>query len=334
MVMKAVLVHKAGGPEQLYVGEVSRPVPGEGQVLIRVMATSVNGADLVQRAGRYPAPLGESEILGLEAAGVIAVLGPGVSGWQVGDAVMSLVAGGGYAEYALAWAEHLLPKPENFSFLEAACIAEVYLTAYLNLFLLGELRDGECVLVHGGGGGVNTAAIQLCQELVPDARLMVTASPKKVGRVRKLGVHHVVNYREVEFAEAAKEFTQRRGLDLILDHIGADYLDANMRALGVGGRLVVIGISSGPRAELNMGRMMVKRQRIIGSVLRSRSVAEKAELIASFCAAVMPALEAGRIVPRIHAVFPLELAGEAHRAMAAGAHFGKLVLKVVSDHVE
>ncbi len=332
--MKAVLVAKAGGPEQMSVGEVPRPIPGEGQVLIRVIATSVNGADLVQRAGRYPAPPGESEILGLEAAGEIAALGSGVAGWKVGDAVMSLVAGGGYAEYALAWAGHLLPKPENISFSEAACIAEVYLTAYLNLFLVGELKDGETLLVHGGGGGVNTAAIQLCQELVPNSRMMVTASPKKVERVRELGVAQVVNYRAEDFAKAAKEFTEGRGLNLILDHIGADYLDANLRALGVGGRLVVIGISSGPRAELNLGRMMVKRQRVIGSVLRSRTVAEKAGLIASFRAAIMLALEARRIVPVIHAVFPLELAAEAHRAMAAGAHFGKLVLKVAPDGVE
>lgn len=332
--MNAVLVRKAGGPEQLYVGEVPRPVPGKGQVLIRVVATSVNGADLVQRAGRYPAPRGESEILGLEAAGEIAALGAGVSDWKVGDEVMSLVAGGGYAEYALAWADHLLPKPENISFTEAACIAEVYLTAYLNLFLVGELEDGETVLVHGGGGGVNTAAIQLCQELVPGVRMMVTASPKKVERVQDLGVHRVVNYRAEDFAEVAKEFTSARGLDLVLDHIGADYLDANMRALGVGGRLVVIGISSGPRTELNLGRMMVKRQRIIGSVLRSRTVEEKAALIASFRAAVMPALEARRIVPVIHAVFPLELVGEAHRAMAAGAHFGKLALKVAPVGIE
>ncbi len=326
--MKAVLLKAFGGPENLYIGEAERPTIGAGQVLVRVQATSVNRPDIVQRTGNYPPPKGDSEILGLDIAGIVEEVGAGVERWRPGDRVMGLVGGGGYAEYARAWAEHLMAVPENMSIEEAACVSETYLTAWLNVFRLGELRDGEVVVLHGGGGGVNTAAIQLCRALVPSTRMVVTASTGKVQRVRELGAHLVVDYRNEDFAEAVKTFTEGRGADVILDHIGGPYLRQNMASLAVGGRVLQIGVMGGAKAEINLALLMVKRQRIIGSVLRSRPVEEKGAIIAAFAEAVLPHMAARRIVPLVHAVMPLEQVADAHRAMEASAHFGKIVLKV------
>ena len=326
--MKAVLTDGTGGAEVLRIGDVERPAAGDGQVLIKVAATSVNRADITQRQGHYPSPPGESEILGLEVSGTIEELGEGADGCQIGDRVMSLVGGGGYAEYATAHASHLIAVPESTSFQEAACICETYITAFLNIFLVGGLQDGQTVLLHGGGGGVNTAAIQLCRALTPAAKILVTASSGKQARVEELGADLVVDYTEEDFAEAVRGFTAKRGADLILDHIGGDYLAANMRALAVGGSLVIIGLMGGPKAELNLGRMMVKRQRIIGSVLRARPVDEKAAIIAAFVERVLPWLVDRRIVPLIHAVFPLSRVKEAHETMERSEHFGKIVLSV------
>jgi len=326
--MQAVLLTAFGGPEVLRLGEAPRPVPEEGQVLIKVAATSVNRPDIVQREGKYPPPKGESEILGLEVAGILVAKGPGVKGWSAGDRVMSLVAGGGYAEYALAYADHLIRIPASMSFDEAACVCEAYITAYLNLFLLAELRDGGSVLLHGGGGGVNTAAIQLCKELVPNTKVLVTASPGKVARVYDLGADLVIDYKSQDFAEEVARFTDKRGVDVVLDHIGGPYLKSNMKSLAVGGRLVIIGVMGGVAAELNLALMMVKRQQILGSVLRSRPVAEKAAIVASFTDRVLPSLAELRILPLIHEVYGLDRVAEAHRAMEGGAHFGKIVLSV------
>ena len=324
--MKAVLISEFGGADVLRIGEARRPAPGEGQVLIEVAATSVNGPDLVQRRGSYPPPKGESEILGLEVAGTVVELGPGVGGWSVGDRVMSLVGGGGYAEYAAAYADHLIPIPESMSFEEAACVCETYITAYLNVFMLGGLKDGDSVLLHGGGGGVNTAAIQLCKALVPDAKVLVTASPGKIERVKALGADLVIDYRSQNFAEEVGRFTDGKGVQVILDHIGADYLAPNMKSLAVYGKLVIIGVNSGIKAELNLALMMVKRQQVIGSVLRPRPVPEKAAIVAEFRKAVLPLLESRKIVPMIHKVYGLDEAARAHRDMEASAHFGKIVL--------
>jgi len=326
--MKAVLISEFGGADVLRIGEADKPIPREGQVLVEVAATSVNGPDLVQRQGRYPPPKGDSEILGLEVAGTIAELGPGVSGWSVGDRVMSLVGGGGYAEYAAAYADHLIPIPDSMSFEEAACVCETYITAYLNVFMLGGLEDGGSVLLHGGGGGVNTAAIQLCKALTPSAKVIVTASPGKVERVEALGADLVIDYKAQDFAEEVQRFTDKRGVQLILDHIGAAYLASNMKSLAVYGKLVIIGVTSGIKSELNLALMMVKRQQIIGSVLRPRPVPEKAAIVAEFTKKVLPLLAERRIVPLIYKVYPLEEATQAHRDMEAGAHFGKIVLTV------
>ena len=326
--MKAVLISEFGGADVLRIGEAKRPAPGEGQVLVEVAATSVNGPDLVQRQGRYPPPKGESEILGLEVAGTVVELGPGVSGWSVGDRVMSLVGGGGYAEYATAYADHLILIPESMSFDEAACVCETYITAYLNVFMLGGLEDGDSVLLHGGGGGVNTAAIQLCKALVPGAKVLVTASPGKIERVKGLGADLVIDYRSQDFAEEVGRFSDGKGVQVILDHIGADYLAPNMKSLAVYGKLVIIGVNSGIKAELNLALMMVKRQQVIGSVLRPRPVPEKAAIVAEFRKKVLPLLESRKIVPLIHKVYRLDEAAQAHRDIEASAHFGKLVLSL------
>ncbi len=326
--MRAVLLNGTGGVEVLTVGEVERPVPRPDQVLIGVAATSVNRPDIIQRQGNYPPPPGESEILGLEAAGTIEELGAEVEGWQVGERVMSLVAGGGYAEYATAYAGHLIAIPETLSFEEAACVCETYITAFLNIFLIGGFEDGDSALLHGGGGGVNTAAIQLCRALAPSSVLIVTASTTKLERVEALGADLVIDYTAQDFVEAVHEHTGGRGVDLILDHIGADYLAANMKALAVGGSLLLIGVMGGIKAELNLAVMMVKRQRIIGSVLRSRPVEEKARIIAEFTKSVVPLLADRTIEPLVDEVFPLERVKEAHETMERSGHFGKIVLAV------
>jgi putative PIG3 family NAD(P)H quinone oxidoreductase len=327
--MKAVLMEGFGGVEVLKLGEVQRPQPKENEVLVRVHATSINRPDLVQREGKYPPPAGDSEILGLEVAGVIEELGPAVSGWSVGDRVVSLVGGGGYAEFVVAYANHLMPIPEKVSFEEAACICESYITAFLNVFMIGGLKDGETALLHGGGGGVNTAAIQLCKALAPNSKLIVTASAEKMERVKQLGADHVINYRETpDFTDLIKEYTGKKGVDVILDHVGAKYLAPNMNSLGYKGRLVIIGVMSGIKAELNLALMMVKRQQIIGSVLRSRPVSEKGAIVAEFVRLALPKFADRTIVPIIEKVFPLEQVADAHTMMEEDKHFGKIVLKI------
>lgn len=327
--MKAVLMEGFGGIEVLKVGEADRPVAAEGQVLVKVFATSVNRPDLVQREGKYPPPPGDSEILGLEVAGVIEDLGAGVSGWSVGQRVMTLVGGGGYAEYAVAYASHLMAIPDSMSFEEAACVCESYITAFLNVFMIGEFKDKQTAILHGGGGGVNTAAIQLCRALTPASRLIVTAAPEKMERVKEVGADLLINFRETpDFTEVVKEYTAKKGADLILDHIGAKYLAPNMNSLAYKGKLVIIGVTSGIKAELNLALMMVKRQQIIGSVLRSRPVPEKGEIVAEFTRRALPKFADRTIVPIIEKVFTIDQVAEAHRMMEADQHFGKIVLKI------
>jgi NADPH2:quinone reductase len=327
--MKAVLMDGFGGLEVLRVGEIDKPAPKAGEVLVKVVATSINRPDLVQRAGKYPPPPGDSEILGLEVAGTIAEIGPEVTDWSVGERVITLVGGGGYAEYAVAYASHLIRIPESMNFEEAACVCESYITAFLNIFMIGDFQDGQTAILHGGGGGVNTAAIQLCKALTPNSKLIVTAHPSKLDRVSALGADLVINYLEnPDFTEIVKEFTAKQGVDLILDHVGAKYLDPNMKSLGYKGKLVSIGVISGIKAELNLALMMVKRQQIIGSVLRSRPVPEKAEIVAEFVRRALPKFADRTIVPLIEKVFSMNEVVEAHRMMEEDKHFGKIVLKV------
>jgi putative PIG3 family NAD(P)H quinone oxidoreductase len=334
--MKAVVLDSFGPAEMMRVDEVDAPSPGPGQVLIEVAATSVNRPDIVQRQGHYPPPKGESEILGLECAGTIVEVGPGIEPGvaagaggglpAVGDRVFALLGGGGYAELAVADAAHVVPIPDAMSFEQAACIAETYITAYLNVFRLGGLTDGESVLLHGGGGGVNTAAIQLVKALRPTSQILVTASELKLKRVQAVGADLVIDYRASDFAAETKRFTDGKGADVILDHIGAGYLEKNLEALAVNGRLVIIGVTQGSDAKLSLGRLMIKRQQIIGSVLRMRPREEKAEIIADFAATVMPLFQRGRISPVIDSLVPLERVVDAHRRMEASEHFGKIVL--------
>jgi len=330
--MKAVLLEGFGGVDVLKVGEVERPKPAEGQVLVRVMATSVNRPDLVQREGKYPPPPGDSEILGLEVSGVIEEVGPGVTGWANGERVISLVGGGGYAEYAVAYAGHLMRIPSAMSFEEAACVCESYITAFLNVFMIGGLKDGNTVILHGGGGGVNTAGIQLCKALTPNTKIIVTASAEKMARVKELGADLVINFRETpDFSDIVKEFTNKKGADVILDHVGAKYLAPNMNSLGYAGRLVIIGVISGIKAELNLALMMVKRQQIIGSVLRSRPVRDKGEIVAEFTRTALPKFADRTIVPIIEKVFSLDQVVDAHRMMEEDKHFGKIVLRIAEN---
>jgi putative PIG3 family NAD(P)H quinone oxidoreductase len=324
--MKAITLREFGGPEMMELTEVETPSPSGDQLLVKVINTSVNRPDVIQRLGNYPPPPGDSEILGLEIAGVVEACGPGTERFMPGDRVFGLVGGGGYAEYALAHESHCMPIPDSMEFEQAAAICETYITAYLNLFLLGELQDKPAVLIHGGGGGVATAGIQLCRALSPDTRIFVTASTGKVERVRDQGAHDVIDYREQDFAAEIRNLTDKRGVDVILDHIGAEYLERNMKSLALAGTLMLIGVMGGIKAELNLATMMVKRQRIIGSVLRSRPKAEKADIIEKFEAEVLPLFAAGTIEPLIDARFALAEAAEAHRLMEQGGHFGKIVL--------
>ena len=327
--MKAVLMEGFGGVEVMKIGEADKPSPADGQVLLKVYATSINRPDLVQRMGNYPPPPGDSTILGLEVAGVIEELGAGVTGWKVGDRVMTLVGGGSYAEFAVAYASHLMPIPESMSFEAAACVCESYITAFLNLFMVGGLKDNNTAIIHGGGGGVNMAGVQLCKALVPNTKLIVTAAPDKLERVKGMGVDLVINFKEnPDFTEIVKEFTSKKGVDVILDHVGAKYLAPNMNSLGYAGRLVIIGVISGIKAELNLALMMVKRQQIIGSVLRSRPVKDKGDIVAEFTRTALPKFADRTIVPIIEKVFPMDQVVEAHRMMEEDRHFGKIVLKV------
>lgn len=328
--MKAVILNGFGHRDVLQVGNVDTPEIKPRQVLIKVKATSINRADITQRQGNYPAPPGESEILGLEAAGVVESVGPDVEGWKKGDRVMSLVAGGGYAEYAAAYAEHLIPIPQSISFEEAACISEVYITAFLNIFRIGGLKDTETALIHGATGGIGTAAMQLCKILTPGARIIVTASSGKVDRAKEMGADLVIDYKKDDFTKRVKAYTEDKGVNLILDHIGAAYLSRNMDSLAIGGRLVLIGVLGGTTTEINLAHIMVNRQQIIGSVLRARPVKEKGEIVSHFIKTVLPYLADRTIGPVIFKTLPIDEVAEAHRIMEENLHFGNIVLTMDS----
>lgn len=325
--MKAVLVRQPGGPEQLVLAERENPRPGPGELLVRVRATAVNRADILQREGKYPPPPGASDILGLEMAGEVAALGEGVTGWREGDPVFALLSGGGYAELVTVPAAHALRKPEYLSFQEAAAIPEAFLTAYRNLFDLGGLRPGQRVLIHAGGSGVGTAAIQLAKE--KGAWVAVTAGhPEKLRRCLELGADLAIDYREGPFAPRVREATGGSGVDLILDPIGAAYWEQNLEVLGWQGRLVIIAVMGGVRVEGHLGRVLRNNWQIIGSTLRSQSPEYKADLIGRFWAETEPAFRAGRLRPVIDRVYPLAEVAAAHRYMEENRNFGKIVLEV------
>ncbi len=320
-----VLSDQPGRP--LVWQETDEPLVGPEDVLVEVYATALNRADLAQRDGLYPPPPGASEILGLEMAGVISFVGEEVRAWQVGDRVCALLPGGGYAERVAVPQELLMPIPPDWSFEEAAALPEVYLTAYVNLFMEARLRPGESALVHGGASGVGTAAIQLLHGL--GHPVIVTAgSDEKVEACRKLGADLAINYRTTDFVEAVKEFTQGEGVDVILDMVGADYYERNIELLKTRGRLVFIATLGGSKAQMDIGRLMRKRIHLIGSVLRARSLEEKSDIRSQFISRCWVLVERGQLRPVIDAVMPISEANAAHARMRNNLNIGKIVLRV------
>ncbi len=325
--MKAIVVEAPGDETALRIAELPAPALGPGGLRLRVAATAVNRADLMQRRGLYPPPPGASEILGLECAGEVIEVGSGVSGWRPGDRAMALLAGGGYAEEVVVDAGSALPVPASLTLEQAAAVPEVFLTVFLNVFQLAALPEGGAVLVHGGGSGVGTATIQLVK--TAGGTIVVTAgSAAKCARCLELGADRAVNYNEDDFAAAAREASGGRGVDVVLDSIGAPYLEKNLASLAMGGRLVVIGLMGGAKAEIGLAQLLLRRLSVIGSTLRARPVEEKAQIVAAFQARFGAALEKGEIRPVVDRVLPLEQAAEAHRAVEASEHFGKIVLRM------
>ncbi len=324
--MKAVIVEKPGDESVLKLGDVAEPVLKPDEILIRVRASGLNRADIMQRQGFYPPPPGASEIIGLECAGEVVGVGGAVSGWKVGDRAMALLPGGGYAERAAVHHGSAMKIPGALSFEEGAGLPEVFLTAFLNLFVLAGCRPGETALVHGGGSGVGTASIMLLKEA--GVRSIVTAgSDEKCARCLKLGADVALNYKAAPFAGAVKTATNGRGVDVILDSIGGAYLPGNIESLAQGGRLVLIGLMNGTRAELDLMAVLRRHLRIFGSTLRTQPAAEKQEIVAAFLKRFGAALEAGRLRPPIYKVLPASDASAAHRMMQASEHFGKIILR-------
>ena len=326
--MKAVVVGEGDG-RPLSWQEVPAPTPGEGEVLLRVAATALNRADLAQRAGNYPPPPGASETLGLEAAGTISEFGAGVEGWEVGDKACALLSGGGYAEKVVVPAPMLMPIPEGWNLEEAAGMPEVFFTAFLNLFLEGDLQTGESVLIHGGASGVGTAAVQLAREA--GARVFVTAgTDEKTVRCLELGAELAVNYREEDFAERVEDYTNGEGVDVVLDMVGADYLARNLDLLKLNGRLVFISTLGGKEAQVDIRQLMSKRLTLKGSTLRARPLEEKVRIKEAFMARFWGALGAGRVKPVIDRTFPVGEVEAAHAYMRENKNIGKIILRVAN----
>ncbi|MCB9411468.1 MAG: NAD(P)H-quinone oxidoreductase [Actinobacteria bacterium] len=323
--MWAMTCDGSGGTEVLQWREVPDVDPAADEITLDVVAAGVNRADLLQRQGLYPPPPGESEILGLECSGVVAAVGRDVAGWAVGDSACALLAGGGYAERVRVPVGQAMPIPAGVDLVSAAALPEVAATVYSNLELVAGLAAGDWLLIHGGGSGIGTFAIQYARAI--GARVAVTAgSAEKLEVCRELGAEVLINYREQDFAAELREATEGHGADVILDIIGAAYLDANVRALAVGGRLVVIGLQGGVKGELNLGRLLSARGTISATSLRSRSRAEKSAICSGLVESVWPLIADGRIRPVIGTTYPLARAADAHEALAAGVHVGKLVL--------
>lgn len=327
--MQAIVIREPGDEDVMQIGEAPDPVAGPEDVTIRVHASAVNRADLLQRRGFYPPPPGASDILGLECAGVIDAVGSAVPAGRFapGDRVMALLAGGGYAQRVAVHHGSVMRVPDALDLVAAGGFPEVFLTAYLNLFMLGGIASGGLALVHGGGSGVGTAAIQLLREA--GASVYVTAgSDEKCRRCVELGATAAINYKTEDFAKRIAELTSGRGVDAILDSIGGPYFTGNVASLALGGRLVIIGLTGGATSEINLATLMLKRLHVVGSTLRARSVAEKAEIVASFEQRFGAAVAAGRVGVTVDRVLPLAQAPDAHRIVLASEHFGKVVLRV------
>ena len=325
--MTVVEIAAPGGPEQLKPKQRPVPKPGEGEVLVRVAAAGVNRPDVMQRQGRYPPPPGASDLPGLEISGEIVALGPKVSGLSIGDKVTALLPGGGYAGYAIAAAPLCLPVPSGISMVEAAAIPETFFTVWTNLFDRGHCKAGDIVLIHGGTSGIGTTAIQLAAAW--GARVFATAgSDDKVQACQRLGAVLGINYRTQDFVEVMRAQTGGRGVDVTLDMVAGSYVARNMEIAALEGRIVMISLIGGSRADVNVGTILTKRLTLTGSTLRSRTVEQKAEVAEAVRKNVWPLLASGRVRPVIHATFPLADACEAHRLMETSNHIGKIVLTV------
>lgn len=323
--MHAVVVTRPGGPEVLEWQEVPDPSPVAGEVLVEVSASAVNRADLLQRQGHYDPPAGAPPYPGLECSGRIAGLGEDVTGWSVGDEVCALLSGGGYAEQVPVPVGQLLPVPDGVGLVEAAALPEVACTVWSNVFMLAGLRPGETLLVHGGSSGIGTMAIQMA--VAAGARVAVTAgSAAKLDRCRGLGAEILVNYKEQDFVEVVRAETAGHGADVVLDNMGATYLDRNLDVLAVNGRIANIGLQGGTKAELNLAKLMARRGAVLSTSLRARPAAEKASIVASVREHVWPQIASGRVRPVVDRVLPMAQASEAHRVVAAGEHVGKVLL--------
>lgn len=322
--MKAILYDMTGGVEVLYYGDAPQPTPSDGELLVRVHATALNRADLLQRSGGYPPPKGASEILGLEIAGEVV---HAVGDWKIGNRVMGVVSGGGYAEYATIPAAMAIPIPENLTYEQAAAIPEAFLTAYLNLFWLGKLQAGENVLIHAGASGIGTAAIQLARQA--KARVFVTAgNDEKLALCQSLGAEIGINYKTESFKTRVAEATNKRGVDVILDFIGANYWNDNLASLAIGGRLMLIGYLGGTSAQLDIGTILPKSLTISGTTLRRTPLEQKMKLTQEFSAFALDHLADGTLRPIIDSIYPLRDAADAHLRMQSNHNSGKIVLTV------
>ena len=325
--MRAVVCEGTGGVEVMGIGEAPDPVAGDGEVVIEVVATAVNRADLLQRQGVYPPPPGASHVLGLECSGRIATVGSGVTRWQVGDEVVALLSGGGYAERVSVQAGQVLPVPAGVDLRTAAALPEVSATVWSNVFMLAGLQPGEILLVHGGSSGIGTMAIQLAVAL--GARVAVTAgSAPKLERCRELGAGILVNYRESDFVDEVRSATDGHGADVVLDNMGAAYLSRNIDVLATNGRLVVIGMQGGVKGELNLATLLGKRGAVLATALRARPQAEKAAIVAAVEEHVWPLVADSVVRPVVHEVFALADVREAHRCVEESAHVGKVLLEI------
>ena len=323
--MHAITVTEPGGPEQLAWSELPDPVPSEGEVLVEVVATAVNRADILQRLGHYVPPPGAPTWPGLECSGRIVGLGVGVDGWTIGDEVCALLAGGGYAELVTVPVGQLLPVPRGVDLVTAAALPEVACTVWSNVFMVGGLRPSETILVHGGASGIGTMAIQLAHHT--GARVVCTAgSAMKLGRCRELGADVLINYKDEDFVEVMAR--ERLAADVVLDNMGAKYLARNVEVLARNGRLVTIGMQGGSKAELDIGALMLKNGAVIATTLRRRPLAEKAAIVQSVREHVWPLIESGVVRPVVDRIMPITAAADAHRAVEAGEHVGKVVLQV------
>jgi putative PIG3 family NAD(P)H quinone oxidoreductase len=328
-IVKFIEISEFGGPEVLKVAQRPTPVPGPGEVLIKVVAAGVNRPDVIQRYGKYPPPPGASDILGLEVSGHIAAKGEGVVQWQEGDAVCALVNGGGYAEYCVAPQSQCLRLPSRLSLIEAAAVPETFFTVWTNVFDRGRLQRGETILVHGGSSGIGTTAIQL--GVAFGARVFATAgSDAKVKACQDLGAALAVNYRTSDWVKACRDATHDRGVDVVLDMVGGDYIALNLAVLAINGRLVQIAFLQSSKVELDLMPVMRRRLTITGSTLRPQSTEEKGAIARQLAEKVWPLFESGVVKPVIHAQFPLDRAADAHRMMEAGEHIGKIVLTVAA----